>query len=89
MEWQEVRENFPSKWVVIEALQSHSESDLRILDNIAVVNTFPDSLEAMRYYRSLHKQAPDKELYVLSTDRLKLDIKEVSRVGTLRRITTN
>jgi hypothetical protein len=36
--WQEVRAAHPDQWLVIEALEAHSENDRRILDRIAVID---------------------------------------------------
>jgi hypothetical protein len=81
MKWEKVRENYPNQWVLVEAIEAHSESGKRILEQLAVLNTFPDSLIAMRTYRELHKKSPNRELYVLHTDRKDLDILERKWIG--------
>ncbi|HLK55520.1 MAG TPA: hypothetical protein VKU00_03095 [Chthonomonadaceae bacterium] len=81
MQWQEVRQHFPSQWVLIEATKAHSEAGKRILDEIAVLDTFPDSPTAMQAYAELHKQSPQRELLVLHTDRQELDITERRWLG--------
>jgi hypothetical protein len=81
MNWEKVRENYPNQWVLVEAIEAHSESGKRILDQLAVLNTFPDSLIAMRTYKELHKKSPNRELYVLHTDRKVLDILEHKWIG--------
>lgn len=81
MEWQEIRKHYPHPWVLVEVLKAHSESGKRILEQLAVVNTFPDSLAAMKYYIQLHRQSPKREFYVLHTDRETLDISERKWLG--------
>jgi hypothetical protein len=81
MKWEKVRENYPNQWVLVEAIEAHSESGKRILEQLAVLNTFPDSLIAMRSYKELHKKSPNRELYVLHTDRKALDILERKWIG--------
>lgn len=81
MNWEKVRENYPNQWVLVEAIEAHSESGKRILDQLAVLNIFPDSLIAMRTYKELHKKSPNRELYVLHTDRKSLDILERKWIG--------
>jgi hypothetical protein len=81
MNWENVRENYPNQWVLVEAIEAHTESGKRILEQLAVLNTFPDSLIAMRSYKELHKKSPNRELYVLHTDRKALDIFERKWIG--------
>jgi hypothetical protein len=81
MNWENVRENYPNQWVLVEAIEAHSESGKRIIDQLAVLNTFPDSLIAMRSYKELHKKSPNRELYVLHTNRKTLDISERKWIG--------
>ncbi|HLC16225.1 MAG TPA: hypothetical protein VJL89_08365 [Thermodesulfovibrionia bacterium] len=81
MNWENVRENYPNQWVLVEAIEAHSESGKRIIDQLAVLNIFPDSLTAMRSYKELHKKSPNRELYVLHTNRKALDILERKWIG--------
>ncbi|HEY6321086.1 MAG TPA: hypothetical protein VJA16_05980 [Thermoanaerobaculia bacterium] len=81
MKWPEVRSRFPHQWLVIEALDARSELGKRLLEELAVVNQCPDGESAMRAYLSLHRQAPERELYVLHTDRENLEITEQSWLG--------
>jgi hypothetical protein len=76
MQWQEIRKHYPHQWLLIEAIKAHSENDKRILDEISVIGTYSDSVEAMNSYMQLHKQAPERELYVFHTDRQELGITE-------------
>jgi hypothetical protein len=41
MRWTEVRAAHPDQWLVIEALDPHSENDHRVFDRIAVIETCP------------------------------------------------
>jgi hypothetical protein len=81
MKWQEIREYYPSQWLLVEAIKAHTKGDQRILDELTVVNTFSDSRAAMKGYTELHKDAPERELYVLHTDRETLDITERKWLG--------
>lgn len=76
MRWSEVRQSHPDQWVVIEALEAHTEGDRRILDRIAVVERCPDGTSAMQSYRRLHRQYPSRELYFVHTSREDLQISE-------------
>jgi len=81
MEWQEIRLQFPQQWLLIEAIKAHSEANKRILEQLAVVGTFPDSVVAMKQYLELHREAPGRELYVFHTSRKTLDIIERQWLG--------
>lgn len=76
MRWKEVRKAYPEKWVVFEAIDAHSDSNYRIVEDIAVIDCFNDSLEVFRRHNELHKQEPKRELYFFHTSREKLDIRE-------------
>jgi len=81
MKWQEIRKHYPHQWLMIEAIKARSEAGKRILDDLAVVSAFPDSRTAMKGYIQLHRQSPERELYVLHTDRQALDIVERKWLG--------
>ena len=81
MTWQEIREHFPRKWLLVEATEAHSEDNHRILDEIAVIETFPNGDSAMDGYAKLHRKAPQRELYVFHTDRENLEIEELRWLG--------
>lgn len=81
MKWPEIRQHYRSQWLLIEAIKARSEADQRILDDIAVLATFPDSVAAMKRYASLHHEEPQRELYVCHTDREELQIRERRWLG--------
>jgi hypothetical protein len=79
--WDQVRTAYPHQWLVIEAVNSHSILNKRILEAVSVVNTFNDSEDALREYLRLHRQDHTKELYVVHTDKEVLDITEQKWLG--------
>ncbi|MBU0568218.1 hypothetical protein KKC52_09265 [bacterium] len=81
MRWEEIRSHYPHQWLMVEAVKAHSEASNRILDEIAVVNVFTNSKEAMSRYAEFHHQNPERELYILHTDRKALDITERRWIG--------
>jgi hypothetical protein len=81
MDWHEICERFPQTWLIVEATEAHSEEGQRILEQLVVVESLPDSTTAMRHYARLHRETPDRELYVLHTSRDKLDISERRWLG--------
>lgn len=81
MQWTEIREKYPNQWLLVEALRAHSEDDKRLVDELSVVDVFPDSGAALQRYARLHHQTPDLELYVFHTSRDQLDITERQWLG--------
>lgn len=81
MTWPEIRRHHPHRWLLVEAIEARSEGGRRLVDNLAVVETFPDSSAALREYLRLHRQSSERELYVMHTDREDPDITERSWLG--------
>lgn len=81
MQWTEIRRTYPGKWLLVEALAAYSRADKRIVEDLAVVDTFADGTAAMSGYKMLHRREPGRELYVVHTDREALDIGELHWFG--------
>jgi hypothetical protein len=81
MDWQEIRHHYPRQWLLVEAIDARSEGEKRVLEDLAVVQSFPDARTAMDGYKELHRRDPQRELYVLHTDRDRLDVSEVRWLG--------
>jgi hypothetical protein len=81
VQWSEIRERFPGQWLLIEAIEAHSANNQRILDDIAVVQSFPDSIVAMKAYKELHHEDRQREMYVVHSAREHLDIGEIRWFG--------
>jgi hypothetical protein len=82
MQWQDVKQVYPEQWLIIEALQAHTEADAhRHLDEMAVIEPCVDAKTAMQKYRSLHNQYPEREFYFVHTSRAELDIIERQWLG--------
>ena len=81
MQWSQIRELYPRQWLLVEAVEAHSEEGQRILDDIDVIQSFSDSVVAMRHYQELHRLDPHREMYVVHTDREYLDIGEIRWFG--------
>ena len=81
MDWNEIRLIYPAQWLLVEAIQAKSEKGKRILEDISVINTFPNAVAAMNDYRKVKNKAPHRELLVLHTKRKSLDITERNWVG--------
>jgi hypothetical protein len=42
MRWTEIRQQYPDQWLIIDALEAHTEDDRRKLDQITVVEVCPN-----------------------------------------------
>ena len=84
MRWQEIREYYPHRWLLVEAVEARSENGERKLDELTVVDAFSDARTAMVRYLDRHRRSPERELYVLHTDREQLDITEREWTGLRR-----
>lgn len=81
MKWKEVRQHYPHQWLLVEAIRAYSGANRRVVEDLAVVGPFSDSASALQRYNELHRQDPQRELYVLHTDREHLDIRERHWLG--------
>ena len=84
MTWAEVQKAYPGQWLVIEALEAHTEGVQRLLDRIAVIETCTDGAAALKSYERLHREHPVRELYYVHTGRETLDIRERRWIGIRR-----
>ncbi len=81
MKWQEIRHHYPAQWLLVEAIQAHSEANKRILEQLAVLNYFSNSTDALKSYAQFHRQSPERELYVFHTSRESLEVIERRWLG--------
>lgn len=79
--WEEIRRQFPRQWLLVEAVAARSSDGKRILDDIAVLEAFQEAGASMKSYQEAHRRSPQRELYVVHTDREALDITEVDWLG--------
>jgi hypothetical protein len=63
MRWAEIREQYPNQWLIVDALEAHTEGDRRKLDQMTVVEVCPDGATALSHYQELHRQHPQREFY--------------------------
>lgn len=82
MRWEDLKKTTPKQWVIIEAVEAHTEDDNRVIENVQLVEVFgEDNNGALRRYVQLHKDHPDKEYYVVHTSRPELNVKERKWIG--------
>lgn len=77
MQWSEIRQQYPGQWVLVEAVDVHTEGDQRVLDDISILQSFEDVQAAMDRYSVVHRKSPFRELYIVHTSREALEISEM------------
>ena len=82
MKWQDVRKQYPDTWILVEALQAHTTDDQRrIVEQWAVIDAFPEYYPAMEFYGELHREVPQREMYVTHTKNEEVVIKVRNWLG--------
>lgn len=61
MRWNEVQERFPDEWVVLEATKASSKEGQRFIEEMTVIDSFDDSVKALKRYSELHREEPHRE----------------------------
>ncbi len=82
MLWGDAKKAYPNQWVIIEAIDAHTEGNARIIKQMTVVDNFQDdNNRALLQYLQLHRKHRERELYVVHTSRLELDVIEQKWIG--------
>ena len=82
MTWEEVRQRFPNRWIVVEAIGASTENRKQVIPQIAIAGVFSsDFYEAWNKYLELHQTAPDREFYPINTAREETDIGVIDSFG--------
>ncbi len=86
MQWHQVRQNYPAQWLLIEAIKAHTVGNHRVVEDLAIIDTFGNSRSALESYIDLHEQTPEREFYVVHTDREELEIVQRRWLGIRGRV---
>lgn len=76
MQWSEIRAAHPDRWLVLEALEAHSERDHRIFDRVAIVEVCDDGRAAMKLCSKLHRDQPGREFCFVHSSSPSLEFEE-------------
>lgn len=86
MKWEQIREQYPEQWVLVEAISAYSKDSIRHLEELSVISTFPESSPAWKEYKKLHLVDPSREYYIFHTDHETIEVKEQKFIGVRRRL---
>jgi hypothetical protein len=81
MKWVNIRDIYPYRWVLVEALETHSNNYKRSIDDMSVVSDFDDPKHAWASYKKLHLAEPSRELYVFYTGNEYIEVIEQPFIG--------
>jgi hypothetical protein len=84
MTWQEIRDKYPDRWVVVEALGAFTQDGQRVIPNLQPIAVFgEDWREAWNAYEALHRADKWREYYPLHPDRQELNIGVLNNIGPI------
>ncbi len=81
MKWPTIREHYPEKWVLVEAIEASSVSNHRIIEEMSVMSEFPDSRQAWSEYKKFHLAEPQREYYIFFTGNEFIEVIEQPFLG--------
>ena len=81
MKWNEVRATFPNNWVLFEVVEAYSKAGKRNIEDLAVVDSFEEWLDAVKKYKETRSINPYGEFYFFNTAREELEILERDYLG--------
>ncbi|WP_010496584.1 hypothetical protein [Paenibacillus elgii] len=76
MNWSEVCSRYPSRFVLVEALEAMSSNHMRTIEEMTVVEVYNIPLQAWEGYKRHHKENPEREFYVFHTSKRQIKVIE-------------
>ncbi|WP_071458642.1 hypothetical protein [Bacillus massilinigeriensis] len=86
MKWSEVREHFPQRCVLVEAIKSETRGKERVIEDMAVIDEFENGNAAWKEYKKLHAENQSRELYIFHTNNDEIKVIEQPYIGVRRRV---
>lgn len=86
MKWSEVREHFPERCVLVEALKSETKGKERIIEEMSVIDDFENGNAAWKEYKKFHLENQSRELYIFHTNNKEIKVIEHPYIGVRRRV---
>ncbi len=75
MDWQKIRETYPDRWVLVEAIDAYTEQGMRMVPSLVLIDAFADDwYVAWDAYVGWHTHYPDREFYVINTENERIEI---------------
>ncbi len=84
MKWSEVRQHFPERCVLVEAIKSETRGNERIIEEMSVIDDFENGNAACKVYKKLHSENQSCEIYIFHTNNEEIKVIEQSYIGVRR-----
>ena len=81
MKWNNVREQYPDKWLLFLDAESYVEGERRIIEELAPIQAYVNYYDAWRHYRRLHEENPTNRYFVYHTSNDEIVIKLQKWIG--------
>lgn len=76
MRWEEVREKYPNRFVLVEAIKASSKNQVRTIEEMAIIKEYEDSKQAWNGYKEHHRENSKRELYIFHTSKENIEVIE-------------
>lgn len=86
MRWSEVRQHYPQRCVLVEALKSETKGKERFIEEMSVIDDFENGNAAWQEYKKLHVENQGRELYIFHTNKEEIKVIEQPYIGVRRRV---
>jgi hypothetical protein len=86
MKWSEVRQRFPDRCVLVEALKSETRGKERVIEEMSVIDDFENGNAAWKVYKKLHAENQTRELYIFHTKNEEIKVIEQPYIGVRRKV---
>ncbi|WP_407984340.1 hypothetical protein [Priestia abyssalis] len=86
LKWTEIRKRYPDKFVLVEAVSAYSKENKRIIEEMSVLEEHTSSNSAWSGYKKLHRELPERELYIFHTSKEQIEVEEQHFIGVRGRV---
>jgi hypothetical protein len=86
LKWTEIRKRYPDKFVLVEAVFAYSKENKRIIEEMSVLEEHTSSGAAWNGYKKLHREFPERELYIFHTSKEQIEVEEQHFIGVRGRV---
>lgn len=86
MKWSDVRQHFPERCVLVEALKSEMRGKERVIEEMSVIDDFENGNAAWKVYKKLHAENQTRELYIFHTKNEEIKVIEQPYIGVRRKV---
>ena len=85
MNWASIREKYPDRWVLVEALSAKSQDRKRYIEEMSVLSDYDETKDAWNAYKEHHLADPTREYYIFHTSNEVLEVLEQPFTGVRSR----